>query len=473
MKLKRIVSVLLAALLVLPGAAVSQAQEQPPLIILADNDLWTVDGTSLTNVTHDGHIQGAALSPDGTRIAYRNWSPISVEAVERVGAPGGGSPPSDITVLNLTTLAITPIAIQPADASFLVDGVPDNAILRSAPTWSPDGTRLAWGELHYPSFAPETNRLVIYDFNRGDTEVLVTNLPDQYEAGPSPGEATWGSSGLAAIGIEYDFSINDWFTSIQVYSDQDGSLLSSTRLPESDVQRFSRYLWVHSSELDEIAVQYTPAGNWDLINPLTGNLHPALAVPELYNPLAPESAAVTFAYHADAEWPDFYSWTLTYPNGQQIEGQNRVSGTSSIALSPDGQAVAQFTSDGLLTFLWPDGHVTEGPTLEGRFAHLYHLYWGPTAWRIDQPVSCGNALPPRLVVGHIGIVSHDTTPNNLRSQPAVGEVIGQIQPGEDFTVMAGPECVDGMYWWQVDYNGTVGWTAEGDSREYWLTPTIG
>ena len=73
----------------------------------------------------------------------------------------------------------------------------------------------------------------------------------------------------------------------------------------------------------------------------------------------------------------------------------------------------------------------------------------------------------------LGALRIDTTPNNLRSQPATGDVIGRIQPGEDFQVVAGPECVDGMYWWQVDYHGTVGWTAEGDGRVYWLEPTVG
>ena len=72
------------------------------------------------------------------------------------------------------------------------------------------------------------------------------------------------------------------------------------------------------------------------------------------------------------------------------------------------------------------------------------------------------------------MVSTNTTPNNVRSEAATGSVIGQLQPGEDFQVLAGPVCVDGMYWWQIDnYHGLVGWTAEGNSTEYWLEPIIG
>jgi hypothetical protein len=59
--------------------------------------------------------------------------------------------------------------------------------------------------------------------------------------------------------------------------------------------------------------------------------------------------------------------------------------------------------------------------------------------------------------------------NNLRNQPSLrGERIGQIPGGSQFTVLDGPECADNYAWWQVDYNGTVGWVAEADNEEYWL-----
>jgi hypothetical protein len=34
--------------------------------------------------------------------------------------------------------------------------------------------------------------------------------------------------------------------------------------------------------------------------------------------------------------------------------------------------------------------------------------------------------------------------------------------------LAGPVCGENLAWWQVDYNGLVGWTAEGQGNEYWL-----
>jgi len=470
MKFKLGLIILLAALLAHPG--LSQAQNNfTPIILLLNSDLWSYDGETLQNITNDGHITDAVLSPDGTQIAYVTLSPISVEAVEHTGGIGGGPLPSDIKVMDRHTFEILTIAEQPADASFFVDGVPDNAILRSLPAWSANCTRLAWGEIHYPSFAPETNRLVMYDFTEGSTVVWVTQLPEQAGAGPRPVTPTWGRSQIAVASYEFDPVTSTFFTEMLVYDDQDARLISSTRLFETDSRIFSSYVWViDSNGQDQIAVETMPSGTWELMDPLTGRTHAALGVPKRVNPFAPQSAAISFAYHPDAKWPEFYSWAVTYPGGQQIESQNRVSSMSHVTIGPDGQAMAQITSDGLLTILWPDGQVTEGPVLENRFATVY---WGAAAWRIDQPAPCGSALPPRLVVGNMAFLIPETTPNNLRSTPSTGEVLGQIQPGADMTVLAGPECADGMYWWQVDYEGTVGWTAEGNSSEYWLEPAIG
>ena len=62
-------------------------------------------------------------------------------------------------------------------------------------------------------------------------------------------------------------------------------------------------------------------------------------------------------------------------------------------------------------------------------------------------------------------------PNKLRAQPSVNAVeVGSI-PGEaQFTVIGGPTCADSYTWWQVDYQGAVGWTASGTASEYWVEP---
>lgn len=61
-------------------------------------------------------------------------------------------------------------------------------------------------------------------------------------------------------------------------------------------------------------------------------------------------------------------------------------------------------------------------------------------------------------------------PNKLRSCAGTGcSQIGSIPSGDTFDVLGGPSCADGYWWWRVKYNGTTGWTAEGDSSSYWVT----
>ena len=36
----------------------------------------------------------------------------------------------------------------------------------------------------------------------------------------------------------------------------------------------------------------------------------------------------------------------------------------------------------------------------------------------------------------------------------------------------GPVCNEGYAWWQVDYEGAIGWTAEGDGTTYWTEPLV-
>lgn len=61
--------------------------------------------------------------------------------------------------------------------------------------------------------------------------------------------------------------------------------------------------------------------------------------------------------------------------------------------------------------------------------------------------------------------------NRLRDNAGIAAAqIGEIPGGAAFTVQAGPQCVDNILWWQVDYDGRIGWTAEGQSGEYFLEP---
>jgi hypothetical protein len=90
-------------------------------------------------------------------------------------------------------------------------------------------------------------------------------------------------------------------------------------------------------------------------------------------------------------------------------------------------------------------------------------------------VSCPGAPDIILKLDDWAMVSVDPPlPNKVRSQPGIGgELIGNIQPGENVHVLDGPQCADGYTWWLVrSLDGLEGWTVEGDTAGYWLVDPI-
>ena len=88
--------------------------------------------------------------------------------------------------------------------------------------------------------------------------------------------------------------------------------------------------------------------------------------------------------------------------------------------------------------------------------------------------ACPGAPEIKLKPGGWARVSgNPPLPSRIRSQPgSSGEVIGQVQPGENVLVVDGPRCANGYTWWYVrSPDGLEGWAAEGDAAGYWLVRT--
>ncbi|MCA9904420.1 MAG: hypothetical protein KC547_11225 [Anaerolineae bacterium] len=84
---------------------------------------------------------------------------------------------------------------------------------------------------------------------------------------------------------------------------------------------------------------------------------------------------------------------------------------------------------------------------------------------------CPAAPLPRLQVGTDARVLPGLGANNLREEPIADAArVGSIPEGEIFHVIGGPICRSGHVWWQVEYQGVSGWTAEGEGGAYWLAP---
>lgn len=88
------------------------------------------------------------------------------------------------------------------------------------------------------------------------------------------------------------------------------------------------------------------------------------------------------------------------------------------------------------------------------------------------PCPAESDLLPRLETGIWARVISGNA-NNLRADAGLGgTIIGKIPADDLFRVVDGPRCADGYVWWQVDYVGATGWTAEGSAAnvDYWLEP---
>ncbi|MEP7293752.1 MAG: SH3 domain-containing protein, partial [Chloroflexota bacterium] len=71
---------------------------------------------------------------------------------------------------------------------------------------------------------------------------------------------------------------------------------------------------------------------------------------------------------------------------------------------------------------------------------------------------CQGAPPARLEIGGFGRVTPGA-PNRLRAQASTsGAILGNMPAGSIFGVIGGPTCGEGYTWWQVNFNGIVGWT---------------
>lgn len=90
----------------------------------------------------------------------------------------------------------------------------------------------------------------------------------------------------------------------------------------------------------------------------------------------------------------------------------------------------------------------------------------------QTPTSCPGLLEPRLAPGGLGLVSSGI-PNRVRADSTLGaQILGLMENGQTFSVLSGPVCdaANGIVWWQVDFNGLVGWTAESQGESYFVQP---
>ena len=88
------------------------------------------------------------------------------------------------------------------------------------------------------------------------------------------------------------------------------------------------------------------------------------------------------------------------------------------------------------------------------------------------PIGFSGYMNSRLAIGERARVEEGGVPNRVRSTPSItGENLFQMASGTEMTVLNGPQCGNGIVWWQIQTDDNrLGWTAESDvaEQDYYL-----
>lgn len=475
---RRFAGLLLLAVLLASGSSLMAQSNNANLIAYHEGDLWIWNPATNTTqqITEWGYNGGPVLSPDGTRIAYHSTASDYLERVENGTANTyAGATPANLWVMTTLDRDFTRIADQSGGAT-----------LRSIPSWSPDGTRLAWSELPGGTYGPNA-RLMIYDLQTGTQSVL----NNQYPMGIQDGgiympPVNWGPGGIARMLYTYVTGIQDMQMILEIYDPVNGSKRSytvgSTARPDEIIVA---YRWVKHQGLHRIALM-SSTGTWTLFDPATGNRTGMSGPPVMQ--LRGNNALQVIPVHTSTVNGWGIQWQVRY-NGQ-IKATNHVTPgfpPGEPAISPDGTRIAWH--DGASVVVWNATNGSSQTILRDdgvqimRNPNPISVVWGTTEWVTPetalQPIAIPTptyvpgtncTLSPRLTVGDAFAITPGE-PNNIRTAPSVNASrIGQMVALETGVVQEGPVCNDGYNWYRVSYASGTGWTAEGENGVYWLNP---
>ncbi|MFN8531711.1 MAG: hypothetical protein U0670_24155 [Anaerolineae bacterium] len=371
-------------------SVIAGVPDTAPIFLWVRGDLWRVNPLDLNSapvqVTQNGTISGPALSPDGLNIAYKVAAPVGLAALDRVqGAPGGIASfdlPADIYVLNVGSGTSQEIVGQPDNASLLVEGTPDNALIRSAPAWSPDGTSLIWTEM---AFGSRDSELVVLNGRTSSGIRLFTGLPattNPPQIAIAPSLATDGQTFMIVAWVTDDTGV----TTIGAYA-SDGAWASIHALPsgESSVEQIAI---VEMGDTQQVAVLYS-SGDWALYPDFqAGNLAPYRDQhpegPFMYahgNPA--QTFGISFGYLGDTG----FFWEAFDPFDPQAASVAFPGAPGRITIAPSGRAIAflGFPDYGSAA-IYRDGELLPIPNTGSGTDKLSvgAILWGSAAWRENR-----------------------------------------------------------------------------------------
>lgn len=371
--------------LVLPSLTTQARQtetENAPLLISQDwrwldrddPDFWWWTGEQaepFNGCVGDRVESELMLSPTQPLVAYLSTSAIWVPQMGE--GYSGGDFPNDVLICNLATGEITEVAVQPENAS-VGEGSEWIYHSHSNPSWSPDGTRLAWTEY----IGDNILQLMIYDLAAGTTATLIENLnPDGLVGLPAHKDVFWSDVG---IGV-------DNFKGFEVYDANTGEHLNTVPFPKYSIFKF----WITYEGKSYIG--YNDTDNiWYLVDPLTGEHQIMPGLPELYSVAHPEGLAVRYEEEIPPPYNEITPPHRT-PRWSVVDGDNVIAldyeghtHNRRITLAPDGQSFAYTYENELWQWQAGQAEVVEG------VEHLIFdnpyvsLIWTPMAWRVGASI---------------------------------------------------------------------------------------
>ena len=337
------------------------------------------------------------------------------------------------------------------------------------PAWSPDGTKVVFVGNEVPPGQGAFGAIYVIDADGSH----LTQLTNGDIAGENP---VWSPDGTR-------IAFTDWAApelGIIYVMNADGSQL--TRLagvasglnplawsPDGATFAFGSHIYPHdaSSRPDDIHVLNTDGSG---VTILTDN--------SFYDGMpawSPDGTKIAFVSDRDGNGEIY---VMNADGSHPTNLTNTSGGDDTPAWSPDGTKIA-FVSDrdgnaGIYIMNVDGSNATK---LVGNVNGLFRLTWSPAmTHRLLQHPDCTSGWT-RLKAGGEAKVSEDNpTPNRVRAGPSLGNnIIAQLPPGTIVEVLEGPVCAEGLVFWKVDSDliaGGVGWTAEGDVREYYLQPYV-
>lgn len=408
------------------------------------------------------------ISPDGRYFAYNSWATEAGNARREQEMGSFFQMLTNIWIYDYALGDAYRIAAQPAGAS--IREFEAVGIQRSTPVWSPNSRQLAWTQLYLPDYRYQ---LVVYDLDTRLTRIIVDPLPPGFQDGGFYLDVPrWGDGGISTTRIDFSPEGNPLQT-LTVYDATNGAVRYEYVI--GDFGNFVQdYVWMSNMPL---TLGLFAGGGWSLLD-LQSGMTPVASQPvRLVSTYAGvDGLSFTVQEAINPSVPrERWTWTAFNRNGAVIGNFNTFA-LEDVVVSAAGDRFGYINDEQLvlysLTGQW--SVMTTASTLRS----AQGLIWSPTQWIYgvfadDVPVVGSCTQPTRLFLSAVAYVVPGMGTNALRDMPGLtasgSRVITQIPENGVVRLLDGPRCASGYQWWLVDYNGTIGWTPEGDGNAiYWL-----